>query len=168
MALYLSVANIGSAPSSIEAIHVGYHWNVTPLTRNWFRYGIGWFWLTERVAALMDFQMAIGDNIKVYPFLFQRNSLSSAKSETFLDVGRSTNGVVYFEQSDSWGGCQPRVKSGEVRVKVRAIDAFGRSHTGTFNVPAVPLSEARQYNPAFGKTLAELSGSPLPEDQAAS
>jgi hypothetical protein len=167
IALYLSVSNIGSAPSSIEAVHVGYHWNVIPLTRAWFRYRLGWFWLRDRAASLTDFQVAIGENLKIYPFLFQRNFLSPANPETFLDIGRATNGVVYFEQSDSWGGCHPRSKNSATRIKVRVLDVFGGSHTRVFSVPFVSLDKAREYNPSFGKTLAELNGKPLPADRDA-
>jgi hypothetical protein len=73
------------------------------------------------------------------------------------------NGVVYFEQSDSWGGCFPKVQNSRVRIKVRVLDTFGNKYTNTFWIPSVTLAEARKYNPAFGKTRAELHGKPLPK-----
>ena len=164
VALYLTIANVGTAPSSIEDISVGYHWHLRPLSVAWLKYTIGWFWLHQQTAALADFQAMIGGNIKVYPFLTQRSFFSDSKAETYLDVGRSTNGVVYFEQSDSWGGCFPSVRNGTVLLKVRIQDVFGRSHRATFRVPSVALDEARKYNPSFGKTLAELRGQELPFD----
>ncbi|MEO8060760.1 MAG: hypothetical protein ABI671_20820 [Burkholderiales bacterium] len=166
VALYLVVANIGSAASSIENIAVGYHWHLRPFSINWLKYTIGWFWITCQSAALADFQTNIGDNIKVYRFLTQINHLSSAKAVTYLEVGRSTNGVVYFEQSDSWGGCFPRGHNGMVSIRVRVRDVFGKKHTAKFKVPSVSIEEARKYNPAFGKTLAELRGEPLPYDRS--
>src|ERR1039458_5863991 len=69
IALYLTVANIGSAPSSIRSISVGYHWHLRPFSMQWLSYRIGWFWLHDQVVALQDFQSTIGDNIKIYPFL---------------------------------------------------------------------------------------------------
>lgn len=108
----------------------------------------------------------IGGNIKVYPFLTQRSILSDSKAETYFDVGRSSNGVVYFEQSDSWGDCFPSIRNEKVRLRVRVQDVFGRSHHATFQVPSVSLEAARKYSPSFGKTLAELRGQELPFDAA--
>ena len=156
VALYLVVANVGSAPSSIENISIGYHWHLRPFSLQWLRHSVGWFWLTNQAVALTDFQVAIGQSIKVYPFLTQKNHLSPAKTETFLEVGRSTNGVVYFEQSDSFGGFYPMARNGMVQMKVRVRDVFGNTHTSKFSVPSVTFDDARKYNPAFGKTLAEL------------
>ncbi len=164
IALYLSVSNVGSSPSSIERVSVGYHWNVKPFSRVWLKHSVGWFWLKHQAAALEDFQAKIGESIKVYPFLFQSSNLGFNNTDTYLNVGQSANGVVYFEQPDSWGGCFPKAKNEQVKVKVRLLDTFGRSHKKSFNIPAVSLEYARKYNPAFGKTLSELSGEKLPFD----
>jgi len=165
-ALYLSIANCGSAASSVHAIHIGYRWNLIPFSKNWFRNTLSRHWLSERTASLEDFQVAIGNNIKVFPFLFQRNNLSPVQQDTYLQPGQSVVGVVYFEQADSWGGYQPRVWNGRVRLSVRLFDVFGGRHTKSFWVPAVSLEEARKYNPSFGRTLAELHGKPLPGEDA--
>ena len=164
VALYLHIANIGSAPSSIERVSIGYHWNITPFSIQWLKYRIGWFWLHDQTAALMDFQSNIGENLKIYPFLTQKSFLSGESAETFLEVGRSTNGVVYFEQSDSWGACFPVVRKTNVKLRIRITDVFGNKHQATFKVPAISFEEARNYNPSFGKTLADLHGKPLPMD----
>jgi hypothetical protein len=165
IAIYLSVANIGSAASSLESISVGYHWHLLRFSRLWLQYGIGWFWLHNQTIVVHDFQAKIGENIKVYPFLIQRSVLLSTDSSTFLEPGRSTNGVVYFEQSDSWGGCFPSPKNGRVSLKVSIRDVFGRAHKAKFEVPTVSMEEARKYNPSFGKTFAELRNETLPHDR---
>ena len=152
IALYLKIANIGSAASSIVNISIGYHWHVRRFSLAWFRYSIGWFWLHNQAASLTDFQAKIGDNIKVFPFLTQANYLVPMSAETFLQVGQSTNGVVYFEQSDSWGACFPLVWNGLVRVKVVIGDVFGQKHSAKFSIPS------------FGTTLSALHGEPLPFD----
>ena len=41
---------------------------------------------------------------------------------------------------------------------------FGGIHQARFDIPSVSLEEARKYNPAFGKTYADLRGKPLPVD----
>lgn len=114
---------------------------------------IGWFWIEHQAVAITDFQARVGDSIKVYPFLTQKNYLSPAKSETFLEVGQSTNGVVYFEQPESWGGCFPKSEKQKVKVKIEITDVFSRRHKATVKIPAVSLEEARKYNPEFGNTL---------------
>lgn len=167
IALYLVVANVGSAPSSIENISVGYHWQLRPFSLLWLKYSVGWFWLTNQTAALADFQAKIGTSVKIYPFLTQENQLSTVRSDTYLEIGRSVNGVVYFEQSESWGGFFPAVHKGSVRMKVRVRDVFGKAHTATFAVPSVSFEDARKYNPAFAKTLAEIQGEVLPFDRSA-
>jgi hypothetical protein len=164
IALYLSVANQGPSASSLHAVHIGYRWNLTPFSASWLRYTVFKHWLVERTASLEDFQAVIGSSVKVFPFLFQRNALSKARPKTFLQPGQSVVGVVYFEQPDSWGGCQPRIWNAKVRLSVRILDVFGGRHTRTFWVPAVSLEEARTFNPSFGRTLAELHGKPLPGD----
>jgi hypothetical protein len=72
IALYLGITNIGSAASSIQSVYVGYHWQIRPFSLQWLRYSVGWFWVTKQTVALSDFQVKIGENVKVYPFLTQR------------------------------------------------------------------------------------------------
>ncbi|TIH06227.1 hypothetical protein [Pseudomonas leptonychotis] len=153
IAIYLYISNVGAAPSSIHKIRIAYHWNLTPWSFIWLKNTIGWFWIEHQAVAITDFQAKIGGSIKVYPFLTQRNYLSPAKSETFLEVGQSTNGVVYFEQPESWGGCFPKSDKQQVKVKIEITDVFGRRHKATIRIPAVSLEEARKYNPEFGNTL---------------
>lgn len=157
-AVYLHVSNVGSASGSIDAVHLGYHWQVRPFTLTWLRYGVGWFWLKNQTAVIHDFQANIGDNLKIYPFLFQKSVLSGTSSDTFLQTGQSTNGVIYFEKADSWDGCFPAVRHNRVKVRVKIIDAFGRSYARTIFIPSVTPDEARVYNPSFGSTFSHLRG----------
>lgn len=156
IAIYLYISNIGAAPSSIHKIRIAYHWNLTPWSLIWLKNTIGWFWIEHQAVAITDFQTRIGDSIKVYPFLTQKNYLSPAKSKTFLEVGQSTNGVVYFEQPESWGGCLPKSDKQQVKVKIEITDVFSRRHKATVKIPAVSLEEARKYNPEFGNTLLSI------------
>ena len=166
-ALYLRVSNIGAAATSLEDISVGYHCSIRPLSDQWLRFRVGWFWLKDQIAAIHDFQSRIGENIKIYPFLIQKSILSDRSADTFLVPGQSTNGVVYFEQSDSWGGFFPVAGPKGVRVKVVIQDTFGSKHTAKFTIAAVSMEHARTYNPSFGKTLSELRNETLPHDTAA-
>lgn len=46
--LYLNIANIGSAPSSIQSIHLGYHQDIDQFRINWLKCKIFWFWLKNK------------------------------------------------------------------------------------------------------------------------
>lgn len=163
-ALYLSIANVGSAPTSIDRVSLGYRWALLPFVPLWWRYTLQRFWLTDQTVALEDFQVEIGDRLKVYPFLTQRSSLSGESARSFLEIGQATNGVVYFEQQDSWGACFPVSRYGIVRVKVRVTDVFGRSYDKIIELNRVGLADARKYNPSFAKTIMTLRGEEEPVD----
>lgn len=167
ISLYLAVANVGSAASSIENVAVGYHCHLRPFSWQWLRYSVGWHWLRNQMAVIHDFQASIGDNIKIYPFLVQSSILSGRSATTFLQPGEATNGVVYFEQSDSWGGLFPAPTRKGARVKVELRDTFGGRHTAKFHIDVASLERARTFNRSFGKTLAELRKEKLPHDQDA-
>jgi hypothetical protein len=126
----------------------------------WLRYRVFWFWLKYPTATLTDFQVLIGDNIKFFPSLFQTSIVSGAKADTYLDVGSIANGVVYFEQTESWGGCFPSPRRGKARIIVAVTDAFGTKHKKRFWIPVVPFNEARKFNPSFGGTLPALRSGP--------
>ena len=156
VALYLNITNVGSAPTDIAAIEVGYHWHLRPFSKQWLKYRIGWFWLRHQSLALDEFQAKIGGAIKIYPFLIQHNNVSPATPKTYLRIGESTNGVVYFEQTESWGRCFPIPIGVNTKVKLHIKDAFGKSYFSTHKVPIISLDEARRYNPRFGDTLEDL------------
>lgn len=162
IAIYLCVANVGSAPSSIGQIRIAYHWSLQPWTIKWLRYTVGWFWLDNQSVALADFQVKFGEHIKIYPFLTQKNHQSPIENNKFLEVGQSTNGVVYFEQQESWGGCFPKVTKKMVNLKVEIRDVFGGRHIQKFSIPAVSFDEAIKYNPRFGITFCSINGTSLP------
>ena len=160
IALYLKVSNVGVSSTSITGVKVGYHWNISPFNlRNWIRYRLGWFYLYGPTVALADFQSSIGENIKVYPFLLQKSFTSGTASETFLEPGRSTNGIVYFEQAESFGWCFPVSRNLNTKVKIVISDTFGKQYRYTTNIDRVSLEDARSFNPKFGTTLSELHGS---------
>lgn len=157
---YVNLTNIGSAPASIRNVWIGYHWSINKINWTWFRYNFFWFWLKSQIVALDDFCCSLNeDDIKHYPFLMQRSSISGDVRNTYLNVGESTNGVVYFEQEESWGGCFPKNKNGKVKLKLVVIDSFGNKYRKTFYAPAVSLDEAKKYNPSFGETILKLGQS---------
>lgn len=108
MSLYLKISNIGYAPSDIDRIEVGYHWNISKLNWLWFRYRLGWFWIKHQTIAIEDFRTDLGkSNIKAYPFLTQKSIVVPSNVSTYLEVGNNAVGIVYFEDVEQWGGAFP-------------------------------------------------------------
>lgn len=170
IALYLKITNVGSAPTSIEKVAVGYRWAINPSSKLWWKYGLLRFWIKQQTVAISDFQAAIGtEKLKIYPFLTQASTLLGRNTDTYLEVGKSTNGVVYFEQSESFGACFPVSINHLVSLKVIVTDVYGKKHCKKIDVPKVNLAEARKYNPNFGKTLSTIQsledGFDLPTDK---
>ena len=147
ISLYLSVLNIGTAPSSIHEIQVGYH-NKT------FIYTFLWFWLKE-TAALIDFHYKMGNSetVKIYPFLRQKSYFVQYNNDTYLEIGKGTSGVVYFEQYESWGEFKPKIIHEKVKIKIRILDVFGNYHTTKKLIPYITLEKAKEFNIRFGETL---------------
>jgi hypothetical protein len=155
ISLYLSVTNTGSAPSSLCGIAVGYRMPFRPLTVLWLRKRILRHWIKQPAVALADFQVDIGENKKVYPFLLQRSFFTGEK-DTYLEIGKQGIGVVYFEEEEAWGGYFPLSRRQQVVVKIRLRDAFGGTHTTRKTVPLVSLEQARRFCPQFGQSFEAL------------
>ncbi len=165
ISVYLRITNVGSAPTSVERVSLGYHWHLNTLNLAWIRYSVFWFWLPDPVVTIEDFRVNIGDWIKIYPSLLQRTATSGEAAATYLEVGRATNGVVYFEQKESWGGCFPAPRGGRTRIRVAVTDTFGTKHRKSFWIPVVALEEAKKYNPSFGETFPTLRRHPTSTSQ---
>jgi hypothetical protein len=67
ISLYLQIANVGSAPTSVANVSIAYHWHLSRFNLIWIRYRLFWFWLHQPIVTMEDFQTKIGDQIKVYP-----------------------------------------------------------------------------------------------------
>lgn len=145
IALYLQISNVGQAPTEISDIHIGYH-NYT------YKYTFLWIWLKKWIIALSDFQVGIGENIKVYPFLIQRSILTPKDTKNYLREGEKTNGVIYYETPEFWGGYQPRECNRHLRIKLCVIDVYNRKYKKIMYIPILSYEEAKKYNPNLGLT----------------
>jgi hypothetical protein len=149
IALYLKIANVGSAASDIDWIEVGYH-NYT------FKYTFLWYWL-QQTTSLEDFSLDLEDgSLKLFPFLQQKSFLTGSADDTFLEVGKAINGMMYFEQPKSWGGFYPRDSNGQVKIKIRVRDVFDKSHSKVVKIPKVDVGEARKFNKKLGMTIESM------------
>ena len=166
-ALYLSVKNVGSAATTIENVHIGYRWNAIPTNLGWIKFGFIRYWLRNQTTVLSEFQSNIGENIKLYPFLFQKSAFFDER-DLYLKEGMTTSGVVYFEQDDSFGSCQPKIKSGFATVTVRIVDVFENKFDFNLKIPKITFEDANKMNPKIGRTFSELRGEKLPFDETRS
>ncbi|MBH0048423.1 hypothetical protein [Pseudoalteromonas sp. NZS11_1] len=147
---YIKVTNVGSAPTDIKSVHIGYKSqnHILPFK---------WFWLKDITVALSDFVVNLGEDIKVYPFLIQRNQLSENQIDTYLLEGKSCNGIVYHEQIESCGNFLPKIKNNRMRVKVCVVDVYGGTHTSTATINKVTLKAAQRICQKFGETRESLA-----------
>ncbi len=151
--LYLKISNIGYVPSSIDRIEVGYHWNINKFNVLWLRYCIGWFWLKQSIVK-EDFMIQLDDETtKVYPFLIQGSLLQIKNNDTYVTLGKCVNGIVYFEQAESYGACSPKVKNNKVKIKIRVYDSYQNKYSITKKIPMLDINEARKYCHSFGESM---------------
>lgn len=150
ISLYLSITNVGSAPTDIKSIHVGYK------SQN-HSFPFRWLWLKELTVSKSDFVMDLGEDSKVFPFLMQKNQLADNQVDTYLLEGKRCNGVVYFEQEESWGNCLPRINENRMKIKVRVYDVYGKDYSVTSVINKVTLDAARKVCEKFGETRESLA-----------
>lgn len=152
-AIYLRVTNIGRSASSIGKIRLGYlksDFSKNPFSkRNWL----------NEIVSKEDFKIEFenSDKIKVYPFLKQHNHYFNNNNDTFLPVGKSLNGMVYFEQDEAYGNWMPRINRDNktTSLKIKIMDSFDKSHTKRFDLKLVDPNYALKFNPLFGQTQKE-------------
>ena len=165
-AIYLEVTNIGNAPSSIGKITLGYL--LSDLKPKW---RTSRNWIHETIAK-GDFTVEFheSDLIKVYPFLKQKNGLFDNNTNTFLEIGKSVNGIVYFEESEAYGSFMPRLnndlKTTDLIIKIK--DSFDKTHKKKFTINLVDPDYTLKANPYFGQTQHEyfINKTDMTKDEA--
>ena len=153
VAVYMEVTNVGNAPASIGKIRLGYL--LSDLRPKW---RTSRNWILETFAK-SDFRVKFNDSdvIKGYPFLKQKNENFNNSTDNYLEVGKSVNGIVYFEAPESYGSWMPRLnkdlKSSDLKLEIK--DSFGKKHTKRFTVNLVDPNHTLMINPYFGQTQYE-------------
>lgn len=144
--VYMSIANIGNKPTSIDKISLGYEKNSTK--RKWFKKDIVWL---HQWHSIDDFIMKFEDDFLVVKNLRIRNKLYSDSSNDNLGIGESVVGVAYFEQKTAWGNLNPiQNKNGEIDIIIKIADIYGKSYKFKTKLKILPIEEAREYNKHFG------------------
>lgn len=145
--LYLKITNVGNAPTEIGQIHVGYESMENE-----------WHWLRNETTLLDDFVMPMGEKLKVYPFLKQKNYLTNNDTDTFLNPGQSRTGVVYFEQKASSGNRYHKIDEDfRVNIQILVHDTKSLKWSIDQKITKVMIDAAREHCPHFGKETESLS-----------
>jgi len=148
--IYLEITNIGNAPASIGEITLGYLQNDLKTKKKTKRN-----WVRESIAKSEFFYtFPNSDKVKVFPFLKQPTRLIDSQTDTYLEIGKTTNGIVYFEEKQAFGSFMPRLnddlETTDLIIKIE--DAFGKIHKKQFNVKMIDPNLALKVNPYFAQT----------------
>lgn len=154
-AVYMSIANIGSAPTSIDRIWLGYTRNSTKF--NWFKSNIVWLRQWHILENFMiklnvtDLNLEEGDEgFIVVPSLKLGGPYSS--KDDFLEVGKYINGVAYFEQMTAWGNYSPKSLNDkkDIKIRIKLLDIYGVTYHFKTTLKYLEIDKAREFNPNFG------------------
>lgn len=153
--LYLSLTNVGFSPASIGSIKLGYKRDC-----NWHFFKSRMLWIKETLSK-STFRAPLADDNKkekFYPFLKHPNEEQNLHPvDTYLNVGQSSNGIVYFEQFESWGNYLPKIVDNKVKVVLIVEDSYGRKYKKKEVVKILPLQEViDKYNASFAQTHSKI------------
>lgn len=144
--IYISIANIGNKPTSIDKIWLGY--KKSTLIENMFKRSIQWIpqWNpieSFKIKMANETELVL-NNLRLKNDLFDNNETSN------LEVGKSLVGTVYFEQLTAWGNLHPKQnKKGVIDVIIKIQDIYGKNFKFKTKLNQLPIEKAREYNPYF-------------------
>lgn len=144
MGVYLGITNVGSAPTDLDKIIIGYKSTDRKIP-------FLWHWLKYQTVCRSDFVMKIGEDTKIYPNLMQRNQLTDNKIETYLKEGQRCNGMVYFEGDELYGNKIPYAPENQSLIKIKVYDVYGKSYSKKAKIPKVTINAARKVCKKFGE-----------------
>jgi len=149
-AIYLEITNVGSKPSSLGKIEVGYlKREIKEWHHRFYRKRV----YVKESNVLDPFRINAGEQAILIPFLRQHDTILNLENSCFIDVGKSILGVAYFEQPPTWGNHVPDLDdNNKTLVKIKLNDAFENTYSTKFNLPMITLLEAKRFNPSFGLT----------------
>ncbi|QNF31852.1 hypothetical protein HUW51_03625 [Adhaeribacter swui] len=148
-AVYMSIANVGNMPTSIDKIYLGYYKNTTK-TKLFDKQMV---WLPQS-HIFADFKFEYGESLVFIPPLRTRSDVFNQRRTDSLDVGESIVGVAYFEQGEAWGNLNPKSSDGDgtIKVVIKIRDVYGKHYKFKTTLKPKAIEEARTINEAFGLT----------------
>lgn len=154
VSIYLKITNIGSIPTNIEEIDIGYRAKYKWFTKSWFKYALRRIYLRNVIFDTGEFHIKFKNGEKYsYPSLFYKEKEQGITRGPYLTVGQSAKGVVYFEQVESFGGHLPLCFNNLISFKLKIRDSFKRVYVKQFFVNNVGIEFARSFFPKFGQAI---------------
>ncbi|MCD4678884.1 MAG: hypothetical protein K8S00_00720 [Bacteroidales bacterium] len=146
--VYFSIANVGSKPTSIDKIWLGYKRNTTG--RQLFKKNIQWIPLLHPGE---NFKIEYtNDMIVIISNIVTRSSEYDYNYQRDLGIGSSVVGTAYFEQGSSWGNFNPKQGyGGIIDAIIKINDIYGKVYKFKTKLKQLPIEKARKYNQHFGK-----------------
>lgn len=154
--LYLDIKNIGYSPTTITGNRLCFKVRVGKIRFKKI--------CIKDVPVLGDVGHTIGENLRVFPFLIQKNTLMNNDSElSYLKEGGQANGMLYFESPKCWGDFVPYNKDGKTKIYLKVIHTMGKPVSKKFLVEEWLLSYAEKFNKNLGWTLETVEYSDIEE-----
>jgi hypothetical protein len=149
-AIYMEIVNVGTSPSTLGKVRIGYYPNKPRREffpkRNWI----------VQTNCLGDFRIPLKDESQVLiNHLYQPSVIQPfVQTDSYLDIGKNKIGVGYFEQDNAWGNANPREEpDGLYDIKIEIKDMWGTKHYHKTRIKKISVEDALKYNPRFGQTL---------------
>lgn len=146
--IYLRVNNIGYAPTDIVDARLQYQRNDYNKKR---KRGKNWI---KGLLNKGNFELDMGHGkVARIPYLKQKDPVLG-QSDTYLEVGKSTNGILYFEEEQSYGNFYPRPNNDKksTDVVIELIDSFGEKYKSKHTIQQITYKDALSINEFFAKT----------------
>lgn len=145
--IYCRITNIGYSASDIGDIQLVYQKSDRKRFLHKKQY-------VKETICSSDFRYEFKESgsTKVFPFLKQINQLiPNHNCETYLPVGNSKNGIIYFEEDEAYGNLYPIKNKDKTTspIILEVKDVYGRTYKKKVNIKYVEPEEAFLYNPNF-------------------
>ena len=158
---YLQITNVGKASSTIKEINLGYlksgklNYLEYILLKSRFRkylHKISWI---DNIICKEKFSVVLPCNnyAITYPFLIQSNINNPIDNHKYLEVGKITSGIVYFEQENFETSPNPHSIDKACTIYIQIKDSFNNIFIERFEIDMIDYKEAIKYNPKFAQTL---------------
>ena len=87
----------------------------------------------------------------------QKNNLYENTIDNYLDIGKISTGIVYFEEQEAFGNWMPRLNKDHktTDIKLKIIDSFNGAHIKSIRVNIIEPEKALTMNPYFAQTYNE-------------
>jgi len=158
--VYLKITNTGNAPCYISKVTLGYRSDRSDDPREYR-------WLEHETPMLHDHFVAHGEQIRVLPFLKQRNTAIPNETDGLILPDAYKVGVVYFEQERSLGRDHPYIDEGcpdcFVSTRVRVHDTKNRYWETEHLIHEVLIETVREIYPSFGLSSESMGLTSVPD-----